>query len=56
LCAELSWRHDELEGFVFSGNDAKRAEFGDALSNEDLKALRVCECGTSHHPDGEFRS
>ena len=56
LCAELPWRQDKLEGFVFSGNDAKRAEFGDALSDENLKVLGVCKCGTCHHLDGGLRS
>ena len=56
MCAELSWRQEELEGFVFADYDAGRAEFGDALSDEDLKVLGVCECGTGHQPDGGFRS
>ena len=56
MCIELSWRQDELEGFVFSSNDTRRAEFSDALSDEDLKVLGVCECGTIHHLDGGFRS
>jgi hypothetical protein len=56
MCAELFWRKDELDGFVFSSNDAKRAEFGDALFDEDLKVLGVGECGTGHQQDGGFRS
>ncbi len=42
--------------YLFSGNDARWAEFGDALSDEDLEVLGVCKCGTGHHLDGGFRS
>ena len=56
LGAEFSRGWDELYRIVFAGAYARRAEFGDALTDEDLEVLWVSQSEVGHHLDSGLRT